>query len=286
VDISLTVSEENLRLSTSDHFKDGLIEELDDGFERLGTVESPFTLRIPPGNSPPQKVQEARQLHADRPHDERRQDELRSDPIARDLDLWRNNMNKYDFPGVDTLSITIQQKRAEAAADIAQSLFNLSTIERGVEFEDPSVRGRYWTNPPKIELQTSDTDFAGWRNPCVLAHELGHHVDNQAIFHQRFYSEGEVGNNSLFETQTQLSEAKTLSERIRGEITEQEIPGSKNYRKKKSEKAADAFVAMIIEPDRTRDYAPAIAARLEAVFGKFFRKFERKRRHIDKAWLS
>lgn len=280
------MSEENLRLATSDHFEDGLVEKLDDGFERLGTVESPFTIRVPPDNSPPQKLREARQLHADRPRDERRQDELRSDPLTRDLDLWRDNMNEYDFPGVDTLSLTIQQKRAEAAADIAQSLFNLSTIERGVSFDDPTVRGRYWTNPPKIELRTSDTDFVGWRYPCVLAHELGHHADNQAKYWRRFYSEGEVGTDSLFETQTQITQAGALSERLRGEITERDIPGAQNYRKTKSEKAADAFAAMIIEPDRTRDHAPAITTRLETVFDEFFSKFKRKRQHLDTAWLS
>lgn len=277
--------EENLRLATSDHFENGLIEELDDGFERLGAVESPFTLRVPPDDPAPTKLQKARQLHADRPRDDRRQDELRSDPITRDLDLWKDNMNDYDFPGVNTLSPTIQQKRAEAAADIAQSLFHLSSIERNVQFDDPKVRGRYWTNPPKIELQTSDTDFPGWRYPGALAHEVGHNADNQVKYWRRFYSEGEVGTDSLFENQTQITQARTISECIRGEITEPDIPGAKNYREIKSEKVADAFAALILEPDRTRHHAPDIATRLETVFEDFFHQFKQKRQDIDNAWL-
>lgn len=104
------MSDDTLRLAASDHFKDGLVEELDDGFERLGAVESPFTLRIPPEATAPAKLQEAHRLHADRPRDERRQDELRSDPVTRDFDLWKNNMDAYDFPGVDTLSQTMAHR--------------------------------------------------------------------------------------------------------------------------------------------------------------------------------
>ena len=280
------MSDDTLRLAASDHFEDGLVEELDDGFERLGVVESPFTLRIPPEATVPEKVQEARRLHADRPRDERRQDKLRSDPVTRDFDLWKDNMDEYDFPGVDTLSQTIQQKRVEAAADIAQSLFNLSSINRGVPFDDPKVRGRYWATPPTIELRTTETDFPGWTYPCVLAHELGHTADNQVKYWRGFYSEGNLESDSLFKTQTQLRQARTLSERLRGEITESDIPGAQNYRETKSEKAADAFAALILEPDRTRQRTPAIATRLETVFEDFFTQFNRECRHIDTAWVS
>lgn len=274
------------RLAASDHFKDGLVEELDDGFERLGAVESPFTLRIPPEAAAPVKLQEARRLHADRPREERRQDELRSDPVTRDFDLWKNNMDEYDFPGVDTLSRTILQKRAEAAAEIARSLFNLSSVKRGVSFDDPKVRGRYWAAPPTIELRTTETDFPGWTYPCVLAHELGHTADNQVKYWRRFYSEADLKSDSLFETQTQLRQARTLSERLRGEIIESNIPGTQNYRETKSEKAADAFAALVLEPDRTRQHAPAIATRLESVFEDFFTRFSRARYDIDTAWRS
>jgi hypothetical protein len=101
------VPEESPRLATTDHFDEGLVEELRDGFERLGTVESPFTLRLPSENSTPEELQKARQLHADRPFDERRQDELRSDELTRDFELWRENMDAYDYPGVDTLSLNV-----------------------------------------------------------------------------------------------------------------------------------------------------------------------------------
>jgi len=280
------VSGDTLRLAASDHFKSGLVEKLDDGFERLGAVESPFTLRVPPEPTVPEKVQEATRLHAKRPRDERRQDELRSDPVTRNFDLWKDNMDKYDFPGVDTLSQTIQQKRAEAAADIARSQFNLSSIKRNISFDDPTVRGRYWPNPPEIELRTTETDFPGWTYPCVLAHELGHTADNQAKYHRRFYSEGDLESDSLFETQTQLTQARTLSERLRGEIIESDIPSAQNYRETNSEKAADAFAALVLEPEQTRQHASAVANRLESVFDDFFTQFDQARHRIDSAWLS
>jgi hypothetical protein len=43
---------------------------------------------------------------------------------------------------------------------------------------------------------------------------------------------------------------------------------------------------MIIEPDRTRNHASAIASRLESVFKEFFQHFERKRQQLDEDWLS
>lgn len=280
------MSDDTLRLAASDHFKDGLIEELDDGFERLGAVESPFTLRVPPEATAPEKIEEAHRLHADRPRDERRRDELRSDPVTRDFDLWKSNMNEYDFPGVDTLSQTIQQKRAEAAADIARSQFNLSSIKRDVSFDDPKVRGRYWATPPTIELGTTEADFPGWTYPCVLAHELGHTADNQVKYWRQFYSEADLQADSLFETQTQLNQARTLSERLRGEIIESDVPGTQNYRETKSEKAADAFAALVLEPNRTRQQASAISTRLETVFEDFFSQFDRACHHIKTAWVS
>ena len=285
--LTVSVPEQNLRLATSDHFDHGLIEKLSDGFERLGAVESPFTLRVQPENPVPKNLRQAQQLHADRPREEQRRDELRSDDLTRNFDLWRKDIESYDYPGVDTLSLTVQQQRADAAVDIAHSAFNLATVDRNVSFEDPAVRGRYWLGPPTIELQTSETDFPGWRYPCVLAHELGHNADNQAKHWRNFYSEGDIGDECLFENQTQIKQARMLSERIRGEIIENDIPGATpNYRETRSEKAADAFAAMIIEPDRTRVHAPAIASRLESVFEDFFTRFKRKRQRLDAAWLS
>jgi len=280
------VSEDQVPLAASDYYKNELIEDLGDGFEQLGSVESPYTLRVSSDSAPPEKLQRARALHADRPIEERNRDELRSDTITRDFDLWKNNKQQYDFPGVDTLSQTIQQHRAEAAAEIAKSIFNLSKIERDVEFKNPTVRGKYWSHPPKIELRTSETDFPGWRYPCALAHEIGHNADEQIKSRGRFYSDGEVGKDSLFETETQLDEARDLSERIRGEIIASDIPGTRNYRKKRSEMAADSFAAMILEPKHTRHQFPTIAKRFESVFDEFFESFTRERESLDKAWLS
>jgi len=195
-------------------------------------------------------------------------------------------MDEYDFPGVDTLSQTIKQKRAEKAAEIAQSMFNISSIKRNVPFEDPKVRGRYWVSPPTIEIRTTETDFPGWTYPCVLAHELGHSADSQKEYLRHFYSEGDLESDSLFESQTQLNQARALSERLRGEIIESDIPSMLNYRETKSEKAADAFAALVLEPDRTRQCAPAIATRLETVFEDFFTQFNREYRDIDSAWVS
>lgn len=277
--------EDDLRESTSDKFEDDLIEALDDGFERLGSIESPFTLRVPPTGSEPQKFKEAQRLHQERQPVALRADELRVDPITRNLDQWVQNMSSYDFPGVDTVPRVIRRKRAEAALEVARSVFSLSEFTRDVSFEDPAVRGRYWTEPTTIEIGTDTADFPGWRFAATLAHEIGHHADNHIKLHRHFYSETEIGDECLFETQTQYNEARTLSVRIRGEITDRETPGVKNYRKKNSEYAADAFAAMVLEPDRTRQQTPAIASRLEDVFSEFFTEFQKRRHRIDSAWM-
>ena len=264
----------------TDNFDSDQIVDLDDGFQRLGDQESPFTLRPHPDKEIP-KQQHAQEIHDQRPKAERLRDEARHEPITRDLDEWRNNKNTRDFPGVDTVAPELRQQRAKAAEEVARSSFGLQSVERNVDFADSDVRGRYFRGVGKIETNTADDDFPGWGKAATLAHEVGHAVDDNVEVKTGFASErGEV-----FNTEQQKQEAEQLSERVRGSIPEPDEPRFKSYRRKTKEKTADTFVSMVIEPERSEEVAPDATNQVESVFDGFFDELNRKREQIDDTWL-
>lgn len=148
-------------LYSTDKFDPKSVKTLDNGLERLGSEDTPFTLREPPGGPRPEIIQRAVAIHTDRPIKARRRDELTNDQLTLDIDRWEENKDRLDFPGVDTIQETVRQQRADAAAEIAQTLAGIGTINRGVQFEDSAVRGKYFRGDGPIEIGTSETDFPG-----------------------------------------------------------------------------------------------------------------------------
>lgn len=270
----------NREIPTTDGFDGDQIVDLDDGFQRLGDVESPFTLRTHPDKKT-SKQKRARKIHEQRPRAKQLRDESRHEPITRDLEEWRKNMDTRDFPNVDTVPPELRRQRANAAEDIARSSFGLNSVEHGVGFSDPNIRGKYFRGIGEIETNTSDDDFPGWGEATTLAHEVGHAVDNNSNSKIGFASErGEV-----FRTKEQKREATKLSERVRGPISAFDIPNAKNYRHKLREKTADTFASMVIEPERAEEIAPNATTQLKSTFDGFFDELSIKQEQINDEWL-
>jgi len=270
------------QLYSTDKFEPKPIETLDSGFERVGARNTPFTIRDPPTGPVPEIKRQALELHNERPCESRRRDELRHEQITLDIDTWREDMSTFDFPGVDTIPEVVRLQRAGAAAEIAQELFGIGTVNRGIQFEDPAVRGRYFRGGGPIEVSASNSDFPGWQKGVTLAHEVGHGIDDHIDVKTGYASSrGEV-----FEDEEQLTEATALSERLRGPMVQSDIPGATDYRRHPTEKAADTFAAMIIEPERSRELAPGVTARFEAFFGEFFGRYDDRVQELNESWVE
>ena len=150
---------------------DGRIQELEDGFVRLGDEDTPFTLR---GGG--ESVEEAQQLHDERDERERERDEESNEPVTRIVSKWRADMMGLDFPFVDTISLEEQRSRANQVAELATDEDVVDRIDRDVAFSSDAVRGKYWRGVGLIEIGANPDDFPGLQAGVVLAHEVGPRV--------------------------------------------------------------------------------------------------------------
>ena len=236
---------------------DDRIQELDDGFVRLGDEDTPFTLRE--GGEP---LEQARQLHSERDESERERDEESNEPVSRALSEWRENMMELDFPFVDTIPIDEQRRRANQVAELATDEGYIDSVNRDVAFEDETVRGKYWRGINLIEIGTDPDDFPGFRTGIVLAHEVGH-----AFYDAWSPDSGIEEQPRLFQTADEKEQARRLSERLHGPMIETGGPFV-DYRKGSDEElAAAVFASRIIEPTAAQRIAPHAVRRLENVFG-------------------
>lgn len=236
---------------------DDRIQELDDGFVRLGNTDTPFTLR-----EGGESLAQARQLHREREASERERDEESNEPVTRTLSEWQENMMELDFPFVDTIPIDEQRRRANHVADLAIDEIVVDRIARDVAFEDETVCGKYWRGIQLIEIGTDPDDFPGFQAGVVLAHELGH------AFYDAWTPESGIEEQPrLFRSTHEKEQARRLSVRLHGPMVETDGPFV-DYRKGSDEElAAAVFASRIIEPMAAQRIAPDAVRRLEDIFG-------------------
>lgn len=233
------------------------IHELPDGFERLGDQDTPFTLRG--GGATRDRAQE---LHIQRNEAVQIRDEDSNEPITRDLDQWQADMDRFDFPFVDTISFSDHRKRAIQVANVAIDYGFVARVDREVEFDTETIRGRFWRGIQLIEIGTNPDDFPGFREGVVLAHELGH-----AFYDAWTPDSGIEDTPILFQTTEQQEQARRLSERLHGPMIEPD-GNIVDYRMGDDEElAAAVFASRIIEPMAAQRIAPDAVRRLETVFG-------------------
>ena len=234
---------------------DDRVQELPDGFKRLGGEDTPFTLQ---GGE--EKRIRAEQIHQRRDSADRNWDEQRHQPVTRDIEKWETDLRSWDFPFVDTIPLEKLLERAEGALDIAQSEGLVQRVDRDVTFDQDNVRGRYWPGIDKIELGTDDDDFPGYREAVGLAHEVGH-----AFAADIGPSAGFEEGDPLFLTQSQKNEAIEISERLHGPIREPGECGFQSYRLGETELFAQVFASLVIEAEATFRIAPEAASRVETL---------------------
>lgn len=241
---------------------ESLLEELDDGFERLGSEDTPFTLRE--GG----KLQkQAREVHSCRNSDDQQKDEQSNEEITRDLESWTDNLWEFDFPFVDTIPNEELLERAETVANEGQHLGFVSTVVVDAEIHEPRVKGRFKPGSKTIRIDTDDGDFLGYRSGATLAHEVGH------AFHigvSRLNTKGgfEDDTEEVFEMGEQRRDAIALSERLRGPIPD--TPADiQSYRLKEEELFADVFASLVIEPEAAHRVGPEAVERVREMVGRF-----------------
>ncbi len=241
---------------------DERIQQLDDGFDRLGDRDTPFTLRKG-GKS----LERAKQLHSEREATERKRDEESNEPVTRELSEWRGDMMGLDFPFVDIIPIAEQRKRANQTAEIALEEDFIDRIDREVNFRDETVRGKHWRGVGLIEIDTESEDFPGFQEGVVLAHEVGH-----AFYEAWSPDSGIEEQPRLFQSEAQQTQARTISKRLHGPFIETEGPFV-DYRKGSDEElAAAVFASRIVEPMAAQRIAPDAVRRLEEAFGELSEK--------------
>jgi hypothetical protein len=237
------------------------IEQLEDDFERLGDQDTPFTLR-----NGGESLQRAKRLHSKRDASERQRDEESNEPVTRILSEWREDMTGLDFPFVDTIPVNELRTRANQVAELAIEEGVVDRIDR-VEFQDETVRGKYWPGVQLIEIGTDPEDFPGFREGVVLGHELGH-----AFYDEWSPESGIEEHPRLFQSEAEQTQAQAISERLHGPFIETEGPFVDYRQGSDEELAAAVFASRIVEPMAAQRIAPDAVRRLEDAFGKLSNK--------------
>lgn len=240
---------------------ESLVEELDDGFERLGSEETPFTLRR--GG---ELLERAEAVHERRDPDDRQEDERSNEEITRAVERWEADLWKFDFPFVDTIPSDELLDRAETAADEGRRLGFVSTVDVDAEIADSRVKGRFKPGSKIIDVDADEDGFLGYRSGPTLAHEVGH------AFHigvSRLNDTGgfEEGSEDVFQTNEQRRDAIAISERLRGPIPEASTD-VRSYRLAEEELFADVFASLVIEPEAARRVGSEAVGRVEEVLGE------------------
>lgn len=236
---------------------DDRIQELEDGFVRLGDEDTPFTLQ---GGG--EFLEEAQQFHSERDESERERDEESNELVTRTVSEWREDMMGLDFPFIDTIPLGEQRHRANQVAELATAENFIDRIDRDVTFRDETVRGKYWRGVQLIEIGTDSGDFPGFQTGVVLAHEVGH-----AFYDAWSPDSGIEEQPRLFRTTDEKAQARALSERLHGPMIETDGPFVDYRLGSDEELAAAVFASRIIEPMAAQRIAPDAVRRLEEVFG-------------------
>lgn len=213
-----------------------------------------------------ERREEIEKVQQNRSEKARKIDRQYNAPVTDNVEKWKENPNRYDLAGVDTIPSSIRKTRADQAGQKAQEKDFLDKIEFKGNAKrlkgkfSPKGTKTYGRNENIIRVQKNTEDKGR-----VLAHEIGHAISRGAgdqITHSRIRKIS----NKLFvpkkmEKEGKLrNEAKELSERMRGKIK-----GSakhRKYRRKDEELVADFFSSAIIEPRATKREAPNLFERV------------------------
>lgn len=219
---------------------------------------------------------DAHQKHRKRSAREKEMDRQFNAPLTSDQDEWAESPNRLDIVGIDTISMDNYLDRAETAAGIALDTGAVDRVER--KGGGSRLQGKF--SPRELPTYGQGEAVArvlktANKPDLTLAHEVSHGLDyglgkppSQVTKPEDYYGVSA----SIMDDDELMSEARTLSERLRGEIKSR----GKTYREKPPELVADAMALGILEPRAARREAPNVFDRIEeelsekygAVFGR------------------
>lgn len=193
--------------------------------------------------------------HAERSPESRRADESFNAPIALDYELWASNPNRYDYPGVDTISKRRHLSRSRSWVTRALELDAIRSVEVGPRPEslDAQSKGSYRKFGGAVTVDSVVRDAE-----VTLAHEIGHAIDDDL----------DRPSDRIFDDDDVRAEARDLIETQRGVRLKDEA-----YQLEDNEMFANLFAAAALEPRATRRDSPkayrAIEDELLGRWGRF-----------------
>lgn len=215
----------------------------------------------------------ARDIHESRSEKAQLADESFNAPIAPTLGHWMRAPNRWDLPGIDTISEEVQTRRASAFAERLQDRGAISEIEEYESLADlyesntGTTKGLFSPSTRKISLR-EDAKKAGSEGFAMftLAHEAGHAAEYQDRLGPAVIRKDELGPD-------RFKQLDRLSARARGAFK----PGLASdlfsddfirphrkgdytrYREDTKERMADAIALTVLEPRAAQREAPELA---------------------------
>jgi|APHM01.1.fsa_nt_gi hypothetical protein len=233
---------------------------------------------------------DAHQKHRKRSARAKKMDREFNAPLTSDQDEWAESPNRLDIVGIDTISMDNYLDRAETAAGIALDTGAVDRVEQkgtGKQLQgkfSPAGNSRYGAGDAVVRVMNTAND-----PETTLAHEVSHGLDyglrkppGERKTQMDFFGVSEA----IADDDELLSEARTLSERFRGEIKSR----GKKYRESPTELVADAMASGILEPRAARREAPNVFDRIEKElsekYGAVFGRDDEPKQVIDRSKIK
>lgn len=229
--------------------------------DRLGGQFFNDSSRDPPEtlssfNTEARSTSSAREYHESRSERSQTMDEKYNAPITLNYEAWRENPNRLDIPGVDTIPYSEEQRRGREFGERATEAGVVSKVKEDGRL-GRSKMGVYkgmsrevWLNPQVVDNPDIDPRF---REGPVIAHEVGHGIDSKLGYTSMLDLERDP------ETKEQV---RRVSRMMRGEWSDASSTRQK-YRNLPGELVADFFASYATQPRATRREAPDVVEYFE-----------------------
>lgn len=198
-----------------------------------------------------------RETHESRSERSQSMDEKFNAPITLDVEKWRENPNRLDLPGVDTIPYQEERGRGRRFAEKTEEAGRVDKIKEDGRMN--RARGRFkvkgfdkeiWLNPSITGNPDVEPRF---REGPVIAHEAGHAIDYGDSSTRSFDLLDDLRDED--EDGEAVEEVRDVSRMMRGEW-EGASRKRRAYRDDDAELVADFYASLAVQPRATRREAP------------------------------
>lgn len=233
-------------------------------------ADSPFTTRVTGTQR-----QAVERVHNNRSEAAQEADESFNAPTTVDAQKWAKSPNEFDYPGVDTVSDSIQRNRAQKLTEFAESKgvvddvsveSDLSVSSTGVGNPMGRASTEEFGTSTSVELrddvEKGDVEDPRFAFGPVLAHEVGHAID---------FGSGKTFSEALEKESNEdlRKQAVTVSKTVRGPF-EDASDDRVDYRSGEGEGSrelvADFVAARTLQPRATERIAPGLTNEFDDEF--------------------